>query len=137
VEKNQDGEVVGTNKVTLQFDRSFTVLSSGAGYDNISSLFQKGLGNTLVGGGGQGVIQFDADEKKPFSIEWEVISSEEDPDEVRDLGESVDHAQVREEMRTKLFDRLASRRNRVTVTDAAVEARTNGARSHGVIIGEW
>jgi len=40
-------------------------------------------------------------------------------------------------MRTKLFDRLMARRNRVTVTDAAVEARTNGARSHGVIIGEW
>ena len=67
----------------------------------------------------------------------QLFDLQEDPDEVRDLGESPDHAQVRETMRTKLFDRLTSRRNRVTVTDAAVEARTNGARSHGVIIGEW
>jgi hypothetical protein len=67
----------------------------------------------------------------------QLFDLQEDPDEVRDLGESVDHAQVRDKMHTKLFDRLTSRRNRVTVTDAQVEARTNGARSHGVIIGEW
>ena len=85
VEKNEDGEEVRTNTVTLKFDRSFTVLSSGAGYDNISSLFQQGSSNTLVGGGGHGVIQFDADEEKPFSIEWKVESSEEDPDEVTGL----------------------------------------------------
>lgn len=82
VVKNGDGEVVGTNKVTLKFDRSFTVLSSGAGYDNISSLFQAGPTNTLVGGGGHGVIEFYADEGKPFSIEWEVDSSEEGLNEV-------------------------------------------------------
>jgi len=67
----------------------------------------------------------------------QLFDLQEDPDEVRDFGESAGHAQVREEMRTKLFERLTSRRNRVTVTDAAVEARTNGARAHGVIIGEW
>ncbi len=79
--KNGDGEVVGTNNVTIKFDRSFSVLSSGAGYDNISSLFQEGANNTLVGGGGHGVIVFE-DNEPISSIEWEVISSEEDPDEV-------------------------------------------------------
>jgi alpha-tubulin suppressor-like RCC1 family protein len=79
--KNDDGEVVGTNNVTLKFDRPFSVLSSGAGYDNISSLFRAGANNTLVGGGGHGVIVFD-DNEPISSIEWEVISSEEDPDEV-------------------------------------------------------
>jgi len=82
VVKNGDGEVVGTNNVTLKFDRSFSVLSSGAGNDNISSSFQEGPTNTLVGGGGHGIIVFD-DNEPITSIEWEVISSDEkDPDEV-------------------------------------------------------
>lgn len=81
VMKDEDGEVIGTNKVTLKFDRSFSILSSGAGYDNISSSFVQTASNSLVGGGGHGVIIFQEDEPIT-SIEWEVISSEEDPDEV-------------------------------------------------------
>lgn len=81
VMKDEDGEVIGTNKVTLKFDRSFSILSSGAGYDNISSSFMQTASNSLVGGGGHGVIIFEEDEPIT-SIEWEVISSEEDSDEV-------------------------------------------------------
>jgi alpha-tubulin suppressor-like RCC1 family protein len=81
VMKDEDGEVIGTNKVTLKFDRSFSILSSGAGYDNISSSFVQTASNSLVGGGGHGVIIFEEDEPIT-SIEWEVISSEEDSDEV-------------------------------------------------------
>jgi hypothetical protein len=36
-----------------------------------------------------------------------------------------------------LFKRVADRRNHVTVSDAEVENRTDGARANGVIIGEW
>lgn len=81
VMKDKDGEVIGTNKVTLKFDRSFSILSSGAGYDNISSSFMQTASNSLVGGGGHGVIIFEEDEPIT-SIEWEVISEDEDSDEV-------------------------------------------------------
>jgi alpha-tubulin suppressor-like RCC1 family protein len=81
VMKDEDGEVIGTNKVTLKFDRSFSILSSGAGYDNISSSFMQTASNSLVGGGGHGVIIFEEDEPIT-SIEWEVISEDEDSDEV-------------------------------------------------------
>jgi alpha-tubulin suppressor-like RCC1 family protein len=80
--KNEDGEVVGTNNVTLKFDRSFHIISSGPGHDNVESSFEMTSDKTLVGGGGHGVIEFYADEGKPFSIEWEVDSSEEGLNEV-------------------------------------------------------
>jgi alpha-tubulin suppressor-like RCC1 family protein len=79
--KDEDGEVIGTNKVTLKFDRSFSILSSGAGYDNISSSFMQTASNSLVGGGGHGVIIFEEDELIS-SLEWEVVASEELPGEV-------------------------------------------------------
>ena len=80
--KNEDGEVVGTNNVTLKFDRSFHIISSGPGHDNVESSFEMTSDKTLVGGGGHGVIEFYADEGKPFSIEWELDSSEEGLNEV-------------------------------------------------------
>jgi arylsulfatase A-like enzyme len=67
----------------------------------------------------------------------QLFDLQDDPRELRDLGESPDHAQVRDTMREKLFDRLLSRRNRVTVSDEAVEERTNKVREKGIIIGEW
>lgn len=67
----------------------------------------------------------------------QLFDLESDPDELVDLGQSAAHAAVRAELQAMLFARLADRRNRVTVSDAAVEARTDGARANGVIIGEW
>ncbi len=67
----------------------------------------------------------------------QLFDLQEDPRELRDLGESTEHAQVRETMRTKLFERLLARRNRVTVPDDVVEERTNKVRQKGIIIGEW
>ena len=61
----------------------------------------------------------------------------DDPRELVDLGESAEHAQIRDAMRDKLFERLLSRRNRVTVSDDVVEERTNKVREKGIIIGEW
>jgi arylsulfatase A-like enzyme len=60
-----------------------------------------------------------------------------DPDELHDLGQSAAHADIRAALHALLFKRLADRRNRVTVSDADVEKRTDGARANGVIIGEW
>ena len=61
----------------------------------------------------------------------------DDPDELEDLGASAAHAQVLSEHQGLLLERLTDRRNRVTLSDADVEARTDGARRVGVIIGEW
>jgi arylsulfatase A-like enzyme len=60
-----------------------------------------------------------------------------DPEELVDLGCSDAHAAIRAELHAMLFERLADRRSRVTVSDAEVEARTDRARANGVIIGEW
>ena len=60
-----------------------------------------------------------------------------DPQELEDLGASAAHAAVLAEHQGLLLERLTDRRNRVTMSDADVVARTDGARSKGVIIGEW
>ena len=60
-----------------------------------------------------------------------------DPQELNDLGASPDHADMRAQMCDLLFDRLLSRRNRVTVPDKVVEERTDRVREKGIIIGEW
>ncbi|NKC33410.1 sulfatase-like hydrolase/transferase [Falsiroseomonas selenitidurans] len=67
----------------------------------------------------------------------QLFDLENDPDELSDLGQSAAHAPIRAALQAMLFKRLADRRNRVTVSDADVAARTDGARSNGVIIGEW
>jgi arylsulfatase A-like enzyme len=60
-----------------------------------------------------------------------------DPDEFADLGMSTAHRDVRDEMHHRLLDRLTDRRNRVTVSDRDVVARTDRSREKGVIIGQW
>ena len=60
-----------------------------------------------------------------------------DPQELNDLGASPEHASIRAQMQEHLFDRLLSRRNRVTVPDHVVEERTDRVREKGIIIGEW
>ena len=62
---------------------------------------------------------------------------ENDPDELTDLGDSPDHADIRAEMHSHLFERLTRRKNRTTVPDEVVVERTDGSRKVGVIIGEW
>ncbi len=60
-----------------------------------------------------------------------------DPNELVDLGRSNDHAQVRAELRDRLLGWALARRTRITITDAAVEARTGGAKRMGYRFGEW
>jgi len=67
----------------------------------------------------------------------QLFDLQNDPQELEDLGTSPKHAAVLAEHQGLLLERLTDRRNRVTVSDAAVEAATDGARKKGVIIGEW
>ena len=60
-----------------------------------------------------------------------------DPDEFTDLGESPDHAAIRQEMQQRLFERLLDRRNRVTVTDDEVRKKRTNEVETGIIIGRW
>jgi arylsulfatase A-like enzyme len=60
-----------------------------------------------------------------------------DPEELVDLGESSDHADVRASMHDRLFLWFRTRANRVTVSDDAVRRRMGTARKAGIIIGEW
>ncbi|MDB5569640.1 MAG: Arylsulfatase [Hyphomicrobiales bacterium] len=67
----------------------------------------------------------------------QLFDLETDPQEYTDLGGRPGFEDVRRRMEAMLFDRLTSRRNRVTVPDDVVEERTDRVREKGVIIGEW
>ena len=60
-----------------------------------------------------------------------------DPREQNDLGADPRFEAIREKMRERLFDWLATSKRRTTVDDALVEARTDAHRAHGVHIGIW
>lgn len=61
----------------------------------------------------------------------------EDPDELNDLGASPAHEEIRREMQARLFDRLASRRNRIAMPTKTVEALTAREHEKGILIGDW
>jgi arylsulfatase A-like enzyme len=67
----------------------------------------------------------------------QLFDLEADPQEFSDLGADPACEDVRRRMEGLLMDRLLSRRNRVTVADDVVEARTDRVREKGIIIGEW
>lgn len=60
-----------------------------------------------------------------------------DPREQADLGADPRCDAIRAGMRERLFDWLATRKRRTTVTDAEVERRTDAHRGHGIHIGIW
>ena len=60
-----------------------------------------------------------------------------DPRELDDLGADPRHEAMRASLRERLFDWLAARKRRTTVTDGEVERRTDAHRAHGVHIGIW
>lgn len=67
----------------------------------------------------------------------QLFDLENDPDEFRDLGEDPGHADVRSELRERLFAWLRGRRTRIAMSEEDERERTGGARGRGVIIGEW
>jgi len=60
-----------------------------------------------------------------------------DPNELDDRGADPALAEVRAEMAARLMDRLMSRKNRVTMTDAAISAMDRRVDEMGVKIGYW
>ena len=60
-----------------------------------------------------------------------------DPQEFVDLGRQATHAAVRETLRTRLFDWLARRKRRTTISDERVEQGTGGHKRAGVFYGQW
>ncbi|MDO9440506.1 MAG: sulfatase-like hydrolase/transferase, partial [Beijerinckiaceae bacterium] len=67
----------------------------------------------------------------------QLFDLQSDPDELNDLGCDAAFDDICLRMQANLFDRLSTRRNRVTVSDAMVESRTDRVREKGIIIGEW
>ena len=60
-----------------------------------------------------------------------------DPGEFVDLGREPAHAVRREQLRTRLFDWLARRKRRTTITDERVEQGTAAHKRAGVFYGQW
>jgi arylsulfatase A-like enzyme len=60
-----------------------------------------------------------------------------DPQEFQDLGRDAGHEAIRADLRERLFDFLARRKHRTTVSDEFIEARTNQYKKAGVFYGQW
>ncbi|MGI9400624.1 MAG: alkaline phosphatase family protein [Rhizobiaceae bacterium] len=70
-------------------------------------------------------------------FEPQLFDLENDPDEFTDLGRSPEYEEIRNQMHKRLFERLTSRKNRVTMTDREVyDVRSDETRS-GIMIGKW
>ena len=60
-----------------------------------------------------------------------------DPQEFVDLGREATHAATREALRSRLFDWLARRKRRTTLSDERVEIGTAAHKRAGVFYGQW
>ncbi|MEM7461709.1 MAG: alkaline phosphatase family protein [Pseudomonadota bacterium] len=67
----------------------------------------------------------------------QLFDLENDPDEFVDLGRNPEYRDIRSEMKAALFERITSRKNRVTMTDEEVFATRAGETSSGILIGKW
>lgn len=67
----------------------------------------------------------------------QLFDLEADPQEHDDLGASDGHAELREQMKERLFGWLRARKTRVTIRDEEVARRTGTARQRGYFIGVW
>ena len=56
---------------------------------------------------------------------------------MHDLGREASTKSLRSELRTQLFDWLARRKRRTTISDEAVERGTNAHKRAGVYFGQW
>ena len=67
----------------------------------------------------------------------QLFDLENDPDEFNDLGRTDGFESIRAEMKEQLFERILNRRNRVTMSDAAVLKTREAETSSGILIGKW
>lgn len=70
-------------------------------------------------------------------FEPQLFDLQNDPDELTDLGEVANHANVRAELHERLFRWFRTRARRTTMSEDNVRRRLNRARNAGIIIGEW
>lgn len=67
----------------------------------------------------------------------QLFDLQEDPGEFTDLADDSGLKPVREELYGRLFDWMASRRNRVAMSDEVAAARPGPGATGGVVIGQW
>ncbi len=68
----------------------------------------------------------------------QLFDLEADLQELRDLGGDPGHASIREELHERIFQWMRSRKNRVAMTDAEIDARFQARRTPGEQrIGRW
>ena len=67
----------------------------------------------------------------------QLFDLQEEPQEFHDLSNDAAHAGTRREMQARLHEWSLTRRNRLTLSDAAIEARTGQFWPRGVFIGKW
>ncbi len=95
-------------------------------------------------------LGLDVDEARGFMVRtrrWKYVHFEKfppqlfdldaDPRELDDLGTSPLHAEIRIQMKDRLFDWLSSLKTRTTVTHDFIRRMTGGARRRGYRFGEW
>lgn len=67
----------------------------------------------------------------------QLFDLENDPQEFHDLGQHPDYDPIRRDMQDRLFNRMTSRKNRVTMTDEGVHEMRRKEDDAGIIIGKW
>ena len=67
----------------------------------------------------------------------QLFDLEKDPQELYDLGRDAEHAATREQLRSQLFDWMARRKRRVTMSDEDVVRATHAHKRAGVFFGQW
>jgi arylsulfatase A-like enzyme len=67
----------------------------------------------------------------------QLFDLEKDPQEFDDLGRDAGHTATREQLRSQLFDWMARRKRRVTMSDEEVVRATHAHKRAGVFFGQW
>lgn len=67
----------------------------------------------------------------------QLFDLESDPQELNDLGRNATYAATREKLKGQLFDWMARRKRRVTMSDEDVVRATNAHKRAGVFFGQW
>ena len=67
----------------------------------------------------------------------QLFDLEKDPEEFIDLGQSIDHNKIRDEMKELLLKRLVGRKNRVAATDEFVLEDRDYSKEDDIMIGVW
>ncbi|MBT4777932.1 MAG: sulfatase-like hydrolase/transferase, partial [Rhodobacteraceae bacterium] len=70
-------------------------------------------------------------------FEPQLFNLNDDPNEFQDLGRDVDYEETRRNMHAILLDRLTGRKNRVALSDEALENARGKETSDGILIGKW